>query len=319
MKQIRLNVHYETLYLIVAHRYNGISPEAIKKDILNSETPFDIEYPLCFSEQALDKKKQEYIYAEVSKALKALARLKKKDEDLEDYDDTYYFDENVTDEQKEDYKYYSNSIVIGVKNLTRKGEETKRNAYYRLNKNIKFSTKDATELKLASSFLYLQFTNSEDALVDDDMVKFITAEREIIIEDDYKDFIVDTFVQITTYKDKVVDKKYSLHLLLTLASLQAKINIQINSNNSIYNLNNIVIDSLVFDKDKFDIKCNGIQFSLSSIEDIQFIESASTNTIRENIQESDKILCNYSKELQSYFKDFVNNFTGPCDMFFQKY
>lgn len=314
MKQDRLNIHYETLYEIVTHRYSGLTPDSIKQKLIHSNFDFEIENPLENTDKTLSTKKEDYINAEVSRALKQLTKSKLPEIEVEDCDD-----EELNEQQQVDYEYYPHTIIIGEGKVTSSGELSKRNAYYRLNTNIQFSMTDNLELKLASNYLYLQFTNSENALVDDDMVKFITAERKMAMEDDYKDFLVDTFIQITTHKDRVTEKKYSLHLLLVLASLQAKINIQINSNSSIYNLNNIVIDSLVFDKDKFDIKCNGIQFSLSNVEDIELIESASTNTIRENIQETDKILPNYSKELQTYFKDFVNNFTGPYDIFFQDY
>jgi hypothetical protein len=319
MKQDRLNIQYATLYEIILQRYSNVTPDSIKQKLINSEFDFEIENPIENTNKTLTIKKKEYINSEVSIALKKLSKSKKTDEELEDYDDTYYFDEEVSKEQKVDYKYYQHAIIIGVPTTTSSGKPSKRNAYYRLNKNIQFSTTDRHELEQASKFLYLQFTNNENALVDDDMVKYITAERKTIIEDDYKDFLVDTFVQITTHKDKIKNKKYSLHLLLTLVSLQAKVNIQVNSNNSIYNLNNIVIDSLVFNKDKFDIKCNGIQFTLSSVEDIKLIQSASANTIKRNIQETNKILHNYSESLQKYFKYFVDNFTSTYDIFFHNY
>lgn len=314
MKQDRFNIHYATLYEIIVNRYEGLTPDSIKRELVDSNVDFEIEKPLQNTNKTLMTKKEEYINAEVSRALKQLTKSKRPEIEVEECDD-----EELTEQQQADYEYYPHTIVIGEPKITNSGKPSKRNAYYRLNKNIQFSTTDRHELEQASKFLYLQFTNNENALVDDDMVKYITAERKTIIEDDYKDFLVDTFVQITTHKDKIKDKKYSLHLLLTLVSLQAKVNIQVNSNNSIYALNNIAIESLVFDKDKFDIKCNGIQFTLYSIEDITFIQSASINTIKANIQETDKILCNYSEALQKYFRYFVDNFTSPYDVFFQDY
>lgn len=314
MKQDRRNIHYATLYEIIVNRYEGLTPDSIKRELIDSNVDFEIEKPLQNTNKTLMTKKEEYINAEVSRALKQLTKSKLPEMEVE-----VCLDEELTEQQQVDYEYYPHTIVIGEPKVTNSGKPSKRNAYYRLNKNILFSTVDRHELEQASNFLYLQFTNNENALVDDDMVKYITSERKTIIEDDYNDFLVDIFVQITTHKDRVADKKYSLHLLLVLVSLQAKVNIQVKSKDSIYNLNNIVIDSLVFNKDKFDIKCNGIQFTLSSIEDIKLIESASINTIKENIKQTDKILDNYSEELQKYFKYFIDKFILPYDIFFQDY
>ena len=307
MKQDRLNIQYQTLYKIVRQRYKGVTPESIKKEMIDSMFEFEFEVDVKKNDKSLETKKRDYIYSEVTRTLKILTKSKKSEEESEDY---YPFDEDSNDEQYEDYKYYPHSLLIGVKELTKQGIERKRNVAYRLNKNIKFSISDYNELKLATNFLYLQFTNNDEALVDDDMVKHITKTQ-------VKQFIVDTFIQITTHKDIIKNHSYSLHLLLTLIELKANINIKIKNNTSAYTLNNVLINELTFNTNSFEIKSNGLQISLSDITEIEHIESSSPNSIRENLKNAEDELMQCSPEFQKKFKNFVEKFLIPYDIFFQ--
>ncbi|HQS67380.1 MAG TPA: hypothetical protein PLM93_09385 [Sulfuricurvum sp.] len=313
MEHSRLTIHQETLYKIINTRYYGISPSDIKRSLINSGFEFDIENPKEDSKKSMEAKKEDYINSEVSRAIKILSKKAKSKDLLEDYDDTLYFDEGVSNEQKEDYKYYSHSLIIGEAKDINDGKKSKRNATYRLNKNIIFTSDNNVNLRAASNLLYMQFAMNRLAQVDDSMVQFILAEKKTTA--DQHQLLVDTFLQISTHHTRMPQKIYSLELLLALASLRANVNLQIQTADSAYYLTNVAIDKLIFDTDTFDIKCGNIQFSISDLNDIKSIESSNTNTIRENIIKCKDLMSTHKNPLQ----DFFNHFAETQEMFFQDY
>jgi hypothetical protein len=318
MNQDRLNVHYETLYRIIEQRYNGITPESIKSSCINSEIEFKIDESKKGSSKTIEEKREDYIYAEVGRALQVLAKKAKSAEEIEDNEDTYdFYDEDVDEKQREDYKYYPNSLVVGEPKKLNNNKVSKRNATYRLNKNIKFSITDREELRISSKFLYMLFDVEKEHNINDEMVYFLTKKKETTPE--FKGFsrLIDTFIQINTQEVYMPNKHYTLDFLLTLITLGASININIQSKKSIFSLNNIVINELLFDKNKFDIVCDGINITINDIQDIKLIESATTKNIHDNISELQDILSEYPDKIQKGFNGLIENYKGICQIFFQ--
>ncbi len=320
MNEDRLNVHYETLYRIIEQRYNGVTPESIKSLCINSEIEFKIDESKNGSSKTIEEKREDYIYAEVGRALKVLTKKAKTAEEIEDNEDTYYFDdEDVDEKQREDYKYYPNSLVVGEPEKLNNNKVSKRNATYRLNKNIKFSITDREELRISSKFLYMLFKVEKEHNINDEMVAYLTQKKEIAPDDEGKKLtrVVDTFVQINTQEVFMLKKLYTLDFLLIMIELKANINIQIQNNKSIFSLNNIVIDELLFCKDKFDIVCDGIKITINDIQNIKLIESATTKNIHENILDLQHILSEYPDKVQKDFNDLIEYYKGICQIFFQ--
>lgn len=321
MKQDRLNIHYETLYKIIECRYKGLSPESIKKVLINSDIDFDIDTPKKDTTKTLNEKKLDYINSEVGRALKVLTKNAKSNNELEDYDDKFYFDDesDVDDKQREDYKYYPHSILIGEAKVLNNNKVSKRNGSYRLNKNIKFSITDSLELRISSKFLYMLFTTEKENDVNDEMVSYLTQRKEIESENQEFSTLIDTFIQLSMHEIYMPNKQYTLDILLILISLGATINMNIQNHKSTYTLNNIVIDELNFEQDKFDIVCDGIKFTISDLADIKLIESACSSSISDNIFKLQKILPNYSKEFQKSFIELIENFESVHQIFMQNY
>ena len=320
MNEDRLNVHYETLYRIIEQRYNGVTPESIKSFCINSEIEFKIDESKNGSSKTIEEKREDYIYAEVGRALKVLTKKAKTAEEIEDNEDTYYFDdEDVDEKQREDYKYYPNSLVVGEPEKLNNNKVSKRNATYRLNKNIKFSITDREELRISSKFLYMLFKVEKEHNINDEMVAYLTQKKEIAPDDEGKELtrVVDTFVQINTQEVYMLKKLYTLDFLLIMIELKASINIQIQNNKSTFSLKNIVIDELLFCKDKFDIVCDGIKITINDIQNIKLIESATTKNIHENILDLQHILSEYPDKVQKDFNDLIEYYKGICQIFFQ--
>lgn len=59
----------------------------------------------------------------------------------------------------------------------------------------------------------------------------------------------------------------------------ARVNIDIQSKQSMFSLRHVVIDELLFCEDKFDIVSDGIKITIFDIADIKLIESATTKNI----------------------------------------
>jgi len=318
MNQDRLDVHYETLYRIIEQRYNGVTPESIKSSCINSEIEFKIDESKKGSSKTIEEKREDYIYAEVGRALKVLTKKAKSAEEAEDNEKIYdFYNEDVDEEQREDYKYYPNSLVVGELKKLNNNKVSKRNATYRLNKNIKFSITDREELRMSSKFLYMLFKVEKEHNINDEMVSFLTQKKEIALENKGLARLVDTFVQINTQEVYMLKKLYTLDFLLIMIELKASINIEIQNNKSIFSLKNIVIDELLFCKDKFDIVCDGIKITINDIQDIKLIESATTKNIHENISDSEHILSKYPDKVQKSFNDLIENYKGICQIFFQ--
>ena len=204
MKQDRLNIHYETLYMLVKSRYTGITPQYIKNELINIEYEFWIDTPKKDSSKTLEEKIEDYIKSEVGRALNILTKNKKIfDEKGEgEYDDTFYFgdDEEVDDKQRKDYKYFPHSLIIGEPKKLTDSTVSKKNATYRLNKNIKFSMTDKEELKISAKFLYMLFKVEKEHDVNDEMVRYLTKKNINSSKDKGFRTIVNTFVQISLNK-----------------------------------------------------------------------------------------------------------------------
>ena len=183
MNQDRLNVHYETLYRIIEHRYNGVTPESIKSSCINSEIEFNIDKSKKDLSKTIEQKREDYINAEVGRALKALTKRAKSSEEIAENEYTLDLCDGEADEQQiEDYEYYPNSLVIGEAKKINYNKVSKRNATYRLNKNIKFSITDKEELRMYSKFLYMLFEVEKEHNVNDEMVSYLTQKRDMAFE-----------------------------------------------------------------------------------------------------------------------------------------
>jgi riboflavin synthase alpha subunit len=115
------------------------------------------------------------------------------------------------------------------------------------------------------------------------------------------------------------NKQYTLDILLTLISLGANINIDIKNEKSTFSLRNIVMNELIFDIDKFQIVCDGMSLTINDMKDIKLIESASENSISDNISQLQNSLVNYPNEIQDYFKKKIENFKTVNQIFSQEY
>jgi len=129
--------------------------------------------------------------------------------------------------------------------------------------------------------------------------------------------LIDTFIQINTQEIYMPNKNYTLDFLLTLITLGANINMNIQSEKSIFSLNNIVINELLFCKDKFDIVCDGIKISINDIQDIKLIESATTKNINDNISDLQHILSEYPDKIRQDFNNLIENYKAVSQIFFQ--
>lgn len=319
MKQERLNIHYETLYEIIDNRYKGLTPDSIKNKLINSDVDFEIETPKSNSSKTLEEKKTEYIRSEVGRALNVLTKNAKSIQELEDYDDTFYFSDDVDDKQREDYKFYPNSLIIGEAKILNNNKVSSRNGTYRLNHNIKFSITDREDLRISAKYLYMLFTVEKEHDVNDSMVLYVTQAKKIITDE--KDFtkLIDTFVQLNMHEIYMPNKQYTLDILLTLISLGTNINIDIKNEKSTFSLRNIVMNELIFDIDKFQIVCDGMSLTINDMKDIKLIESASENSISDNISQLQNSLVNYPNEIQDYFKKKIENFKTVNQIFSQEY
>jgi hypothetical protein len=318
MKQDRLNIHYETLYILIKNRYTGIAPQYIKNELIDTEYEFWIDTPKNNSSKTLEERIGDYIKSEVGRALNLLTKNAKTLDELEDYDDTFYFDENedIDDKQREDYKYFPHSLIIGEPKKLTNNTLSKKNATYRLNKNIKFSITDTEELKICAKFLYMLFTVEKEHDINDSMVSYLT--KRNINDKEFKT-LIDTFVQISLHDIYIKKKSYTLDILLALVEIGAEININIKNEKSTFILNNIIVTELIFSKKQFDIVCDGIRFSINNMDDITLIESACNKTIKENILETQKLLPNYSEEIKKLFSALIEDFETIHQVFFQEY
>ncbi len=322
MKQDRLNIHYETLYILIKNRYIGITSKCIKNELIDREYEFCIDTPKNSSSKTLEEKIEDYIKSEVGRALNVLTKNAKTLDELEDYDDTFYFDEdeNIDDKQRKDYKYFPHSLIIREpKKLTSSSTLSKKNAFYRLNKNVKFSITDQEELKISAKFLYMLFIVEKEHDVNDEMVRYLT--KKNISSNNGNEFrtLIDTFVQISLHDIYMKKKNYTLNILLALVEIGAEININVKNEKSTFTLKNIVITELIFNKNQFDILCDSIKFSINRMDDITLIESASHKTIKENILDTKKLLPNYSKDIQKLFNTLIEDFETIQQIFFQDY
>ena len=98
--------------------------------------------------------------------------------------------------------------------------------------------------------------------------------------------------------------------------INAEINMTIQNKNSIFELKNVKINELIFDKNKFQIVCNEAILTIDDIKDIQLIESSSKNNIITNIEQIQGILLEYSENVQEYFNTKIKDLKTLNELFF---
>jgi len=315
MNKDRRDVHYETLFRIVIQRYNGLSPNKIKQDLMD-EIDFEFQKDIVDKKVYLEKKTN-YIFAEVTRALKVLSNRLKVEDNKSGFDP---YEDEATEQQIEDYEEYPHTLVIGIPEILNNGKKGRKNSAYRLNTNIEFSIDNEYDLRLATKHLYNLFTVSNEQDVNDPMVAFLT-QRNNDIDDDllFKDLtlLVDTFVQLNTHKIYKPKIEYHLSFLLQLISLKADLNITILNSKSTFTMNNIAINELIFDTDKFNMVCDGMSVIINDMSDIKSIESACDTSLKENILSVRKIVDNYPSFVKEYFEGKIDNLESVHEMFFQ--
>lgn len=317
MNKDRLDVHYETLLRIVVERYDGLSPNSIKQYLLD-EIDFKFKKDVD-DEKVYLEKKTAYVFAEVTRALKTLSNKPKVDDNRSDFEPD---EDEATEQQIEDYEEYPHTLVIGIPEILSNGKKGRKNSAYRLNTNIEFSIDDDYELRMATKHLYNLFSVDKEQDVNDPMVAFLTQRRSVIEDDDllFKELklLTDTFVQINTHEVYNPNKQYTLDFLLKLISLKADLNITIQNSKSSFKMNNVAIEKLIFDTDKFNMICDGISVIISDMSEIKSIESACDTPLKENIVVIGKIFENYPLFVKEYFEKKVDHLEGVHEFFFQE-
>lgn len=161
------------------------------------------------------------------------------------------------------------------------------------------------------------YTSGSKHIINGDMVTYITAYRSNLKKQNnkYLTLLTNTFVQLELH-DMIVKNEYSLDILLGLISINAEINITIQNKNSIFELKNVKINELIFDKNKFQIVCNEAILTIDDMKDIQLIESSSKNNIVTNIEQMQGILLEYSENVQEYFNTKIKDLNTLNELFF---
>lgn len=324
MNEDVLRVQHGTLYEIICSRYKELSPRTIEKRLEEIEdAEFRIEFITKSGKNKAGKsdeqKRISYIHAEVSRALKLLSKQPILDEyEAMEFDIDELENKKLSKLEKEDYSKYPHTLVIGIKAILKDEKIGVKNSGYRLNRNIKFSQKFQNEdLLIATKYLYMLYTSGSKHIINSDMVTYITAYRNNPKKQNnkYLTLLTNTFVQLELH-DIIVKNEYSLDILLGLISINAEINMTIQNKNSIFELKNVKINELIFDKNKFQIVCNEAILTIDDIKDIQLIESSSKNNIITNIEQIQGILLEYSENVQEYFNTKIKDLKTLNELFF---